>query len=106
MFKVANITSFAMKPVATPGNSTVYGTEFNGDLGYSSHRLFAGFSYGVLFPFVALLIAYAARAVLPGTMPGAVFKLAVPILLSLALIRLCVRVLSVSFHSTGMETLV
>jgi hypothetical protein len=54
MFKVANITSFAMKPVATPGNSRMYGTEFNGDLGYNSNRIFAGFSYGVLFPFAAL----------------------------------------------------
>jgi uncharacterized protein (TIGR04551 family) len=54
MFKVANITSFALRPVATPGNSTMYGTEFNGDLGYNGDRLFAGFSYGVLFPFSAL----------------------------------------------------
>ncbi len=54
MFKVANITSFALKPVATPGNGTMYGTEFNGDLGYSGNRLFAGVSYGVLFPFSAL----------------------------------------------------
>jgi uncharacterized protein (TIGR04551 family) len=54
MFKVSNITSFALKPVATPGNSRMYGTEFNGDLGYNGHRLFAGFSYGVLFPFSAM----------------------------------------------------
>jgi uncharacterized protein (TIGR04551 family) len=54
MFKVANITSFAIRSVSTPGNSNVYGTEFNGDLGYSGSRLFAGFSYGVLFPFGAL----------------------------------------------------
>jgi uncharacterized protein (TIGR04551 family) len=54
MFKVANITSFAMKPISTPGNSRMYGTEFNGDLGYNGHRIFAGFSYGVLFPFAAL----------------------------------------------------
>lgn len=54
MFKVANITSFAMKPVATPGNASVYGTEFNGDLGYSGNRIFAGVSYGVFFPFAAM----------------------------------------------------
>ncbi|HTL34905.1 MAG TPA: TIGR04551 family protein [Kofleriaceae bacterium] len=54
MFKVANITSFAIRPVSTPGNSNVYGTEFDGDLGYNGGRLFAGFSYGVLFPFGAL----------------------------------------------------
>lgn len=54
MFKVANITSFAMNPVATPGNSAMYGTEFNGDVGLNSNRLFAGISYGVLFPFGAM----------------------------------------------------
>ncbi|HEU0032432.1 MAG TPA: TIGR04551 family protein [Kofleriaceae bacterium] len=54
MFKVANITSFALKPVATPGNSKMYGTEFNADLGYSANGLFAGISYGVLFPFGAM----------------------------------------------------
>jgi len=53
-FKVANITSFALKPIATPGNSTMYGTEFNSDIGYSSGGLFVGISYGVLFPFAAL----------------------------------------------------
>lgn len=53
-FKVANITSFALKPVATPGNERMYGTEFDGDLGYNGNRLFAGISYGVLFPFSAL----------------------------------------------------
>ncbi len=54
MFKVANVTSFALKPVATPGNSVMYGTEFDGDLGYTNGRLYAGFSYGVLFPFGAM----------------------------------------------------
>lgn len=54
MFKVANITSFALKPVSTPGNGTVYGTEFDGELGYQSNRIFAGLAYGVLFPFSAL----------------------------------------------------
>ena len=54
MFKVANVTSFALKPVSTPGNDNVYGTEFDGDLGYNGHRIFAGISYGVLFPFGAL----------------------------------------------------
>ena len=52
--KVANITSFALKPVATPGNSTMYGTEFNADIGYSSGGLNIGISYGVLFPFSAM----------------------------------------------------
>jgi uncharacterized protein (TIGR04551 family) len=53
-FKVANITSFAMKPIATPGNGKMYGTEFNADIGYTSGGLFAGISYGVLFPFGAM----------------------------------------------------
>ena len=53
-FKVANITSFAIKPVSTPGNERMYGTEFNGDLGYASGGFYAGISYGVLFPFAAL----------------------------------------------------
>ncbi len=53
-FQVANITSFALKPVATPGNETMYGTEFNGDIGYRSGGLYIGMSYGVLFPFAAM----------------------------------------------------
>ncbi|MBL9013331.1 MAG: TIGR04551 family protein, partial [Myxococcales bacterium] len=53
-FKVANITSFAIRPVATPGNETMYGTEFNGDIGYASNGFYIGLSYGVLFPFSAL----------------------------------------------------
>jgi uncharacterized protein (TIGR04551 family) len=53
-FKVANISSFANRPVATPGNTKAYGTEFNGDLGYNSGGLFVGVSYGVLFPFGAM----------------------------------------------------
>jgi hypothetical protein len=32
----------------------MYGTEFNGDLGYASGGLFIGVSYGVLFPFGAM----------------------------------------------------
>lgn len=54
MFKVANITSFALKPIATPGNSVMYGTEFDGDLGYYGNHIFLGISYGVLFPLGAM----------------------------------------------------
>lgn len=54
MFKAANVTSFAMKSISTPGNSSMYGTEFDGDLGYAGNRFFAGFSYGVFFPFGAM----------------------------------------------------
>jgi uncharacterized protein (TIGR04551 family) len=53
-FKVANITSFALKPVATPGNERMYGTEFNADIGYTAGGFHGGVSYGVLFPFGAL----------------------------------------------------
>jgi uncharacterized protein (TIGR04551 family) len=53
-FKLANVSSFAMRQVATPGNSQMYGTEFDTDLGYASGGLFIGVSYGVLFPFGAM----------------------------------------------------
>ena len=53
-FKIANISSFALKKVATPGNDIMYGTEFDGELGYASNGLFVGLSYGVLFPLGAM----------------------------------------------------
>jgi uncharacterized protein (TIGR04551 family) len=52
--KVSNVTSFAVRPVATPGNETMYGTEFDADLGYSSGSFHAGLAYGVLFPLSAM----------------------------------------------------
>lgn len=52
--KVANVTSFAIRPVSTPGNATMYGTEFDADLGYSSGSFHAGLAYGVLFPLSAM----------------------------------------------------
>ena len=52
---------------------------------------------GVLFPVAALVLAYAAKLMLAGTVKAAVFKLAIPILLSLLVIRLTVRVLRASF---------
>ena len=55
---------------------------------------------GVSFPLLALALAFAARLVLSGFVKPAVLKLAVPILLSLALIRLSVRVLSATFPDT------
>jgi len=53
-FRVSNVTSFALKPVATPGNSRMYGTEFDSEIYYQAGGLYLGFSYGVLFPFAAL----------------------------------------------------
>jgi uncharacterized protein (TIGR04551 family) len=52
--RVANVTSFAMKPVSTPGNGQMYGIEFDTDLGYSSNGFTAGVAYGVLFPLGAM----------------------------------------------------
>lgn len=53
---------------------------------------------GVLFPLLLLLLAFTAQSlmVLRG-FPVAVFKVAVPVLLSLAVIRLAVKVLQVAF---------
>ena len=52
---------------------------------------------GVLFPALALALAFGARLLLAGTLKIAVFKLAIPILLSLLVIRLAARVLHVTF---------
>jgi small-conductance mechanosensitive channel len=52
---------------------------------------------GVLFPVLALALAFAARLMLVGALKIAVFKVAIPILLSLVIIRLSVRVLQVTF---------
>jgi small-conductance mechanosensitive channel len=52
---------------------------------------------GVLFPVLALALAFGARIALAGSVKIAVFKLAIPILLSLLVIRLTVRVLGVTF---------
>ena len=52
---------------------------------------------GVLFPVLALVLAFAAKLVLHATVKAAVFKLAVPMLISLVVIRLSVRVLGVTF---------
>jgi len=52
---------------------------------------------GFLFPLLALALAYAARVLLAGTVKPAVFKVAIPILISLVVIRFSVRVLSRTF---------
>jgi uncharacterized protein (TIGR04551 family) len=53
-FKISNVSSFALRRVATPGNDVMYGTEFDGDLGYTSGGVSIGISYGVLFPLGAM----------------------------------------------------
>jgi small-conductance mechanosensitive channel len=55
---------------------------------------------GVLFPVLALAFAFGARLGLESVLKPAVFKLAIPILVSLVLIRLSVRVLSATFPTT------
>ena len=55
---------------------------------------------GVLFPVLALALAFAAKLTLAGVVKPAVFKLALPMLLALAVIRLAVRVLSATFPTT------
>lgn len=52
---------------------------------------------GVLFPVLALALAFVARELLATIIKVAVFKVAIPILVSLALIRLTVRVLAAAF---------
>src|SRR5213593_45446 len=50
---------------------------------------------GVLFPVLALVLAFGARSLLPvWGVPLALFKLLIPVLISLVVIRLTVRVLS------------
>jgi small-conductance mechanosensitive channel len=54
---------------------------------------------GVLFPVMLLGLAYVARALLLQWLPLAVFKVAVPVLVALVVIRLGVKVLQVAFAS-------
>jgi small-conductance mechanosensitive channel len=54
---------------------------------------------GVLFPILALALAFAAKLALHASAHAAVFKLAVPMLISLVVIRLSVRVLGATFPS-------
>jgi len=62
---------------------------------------------GALFPVLALLLALLAKQVLPhfGLSP-AVFKLAVPVLMSLLAIRMTVRVLSAAMPSSSLVKLI
>ena len=53
---------------------------------------------GVLFPALLLTLGYTARAVLLKFVPLAVFKVAIPVLVSLVVIRVGVKVLQVALH--------
>ena len=55
---------------------------------------------GVLFPLVLLCLAFAARLGLAHWMPTAVFRIAVPALVALVVIRVGVKVLQVAFAET------
>ncbi|WKB52649.1 mechanosensitive ion channel [Eleftheria terrae] len=55
---------------------------------------------GVLFPVLALVLALAVRPLVAQWVPIAVFRLAVPILVSLLVIRVSVRVLTTAFPSS------
>ncbi|HEX5371177.1 MAG TPA: mechanosensitive ion channel domain-containing protein [Aquabacterium sp.] len=56
---------------------------------------------GVLFPALALVLALGARRVMFDQVPLAVFRLVIPILLSLAAIRLTVKVLRAAFPTSS-----
>jgi len=55
---------------------------------------------GVMFPLLLLVLGYIARALLLNVVPLAVFKVAIPVLVSLVIIRVGVKVLQVAFGST------
>ena len=61
------------------------------------HRIYDG----VLFPMLAVVLALIARRVLLDEIPLAVFRLVLPILVSLAIIRLTVKVLRAAFPDSG-----
>lgn len=61
---------------------------------------------GLLFPLVALLFVYVARHVLGDLHGAAVFRLAIPVLISLAGIRFLARVLTMVFPHSGAARLV
>jgi len=55
---------------------------------------------GVLFPLLLLCLAYAAKSLLAHWVPLAVYKLAIPVLISLLVIRFGVKVLQAAFRET------
>jgi uncharacterized protein (TIGR04551 family) len=50
----AGILSAAHRKEATPGNSDLYGVEFDADVGYHNGGFFAGLSYGLYLPMGAM----------------------------------------------------
>ena len=60
---------------------------------------------GVLFPLLLLCLAYVARALLASWVALAIFKIALPVLISLLVIRLGVKVLQAAFSNTPLVRL-
>ena len=52
---------------------------------------------GVMFPLLLLMLAYVARAIVTSFLPLAAFKVAIPVLVSLVVIRVGVKVLQAAF---------
>ena len=50
----ANITSFAARPVSTPGNEAPLGTEFDLAFSFEGEALSLGIGYGIFIPFAGL----------------------------------------------------
>lgn len=61
---------------------------------------------GVLFPLLALVLAFGAKVSLATVLTPAVFRVAIPMLISLAVIRLSVRVLGATFPDAGWVRLI
>ena len=60
---------------------------------------------GVLFPVLLLLLAYLIRAWMLRSVPLAVFRIAIPVLIALLVIRLAVKVLQAAFQQTPLVRL-
>ena len=60
---------------------------------------------GVLFPVLLLLLAYLIRAWMLRSVPLAVFRIAIPVLIALLVIRLAVKVLQAAFQQTPLARL-
>ncbi len=60
---------------------------------------------GVLFPLLLLLLVYLARSLLQRWLPLTLYKIAIPVLLSLLVIRLGVKVLQAAFSETPLVRL-
>ncbi len=90
------------------GLALAYGLSWLAGRGRESDSVWFGRAIvdGLLFPLLALVFAYASLLALAQRQPLALLKLAVPILISLAGIRLLARVMTVVFPGPGLARLV